>query len=214
VSQLKQCIPSAPMLLKERIIISLPLPQLCRGHGQIPNGCLKDDSRLELGAMDVVLKPNLISTSTARIHSPRSTTYSNLLPTNEIFVLGETEGQLAPSSRITAFLARSGLLTARDMALTVTEPLQALADQRNSRAKDSEALSAPPDVVTTPCDPWPRPYYLEDDLRKVYPYHYTYNTYCKERWRGRELLDIFATEFRDRPQAYYVRVRLHCLQNI
>ena len=62
----------------------------------------------------------------------------------------------------------------------------------------------PPAVVTTPCDPWPRPYYLEDDLRKVHPYHYTYNTYCKERWRGRELLDIFATEFRDRPAEYYV----------
>ncbi|MCJ1288734.1 hypothetical protein MMC34_000263 [Xylographa carneopallida] len=61
----------------------------------------------------------------------------------------------------------------------------------------------PPAVVTTPCDPWPRPYYLEDDLRKVHPYHYTYNTYCKERWRGRELLDIFATEFRDRPAEYY-----------
>lgn len=99
------------------------------------------------------------------------------------------------------------------MALTILEPLQALADKRSSRAKDPEALRSPPDVVTTPCDPWPRPYYLEDDLRKVHPYHYTYNTYCKERWRGRELLDIFATEFRDRPQAYYVRVPLLALQN-
>lgn len=62
-----------------------------------------------------------------------------------------------------------------------------------------------PAVIIPPCDPWPRPYFLENGLRKVYPYHYTYNTYCKERWRGRELLAIFATEFRDRPQAYYVR---------
>jgi tRNA pseudouridine synthase 9 len=92
------------------------------------------------------------------------------------------------------------------MALTLTEPLQALGDQRNKRVKDSEALRPPPNVVTTPCDRWPRPYYLEDNLRKVHPYHFTYNTYCKERWRGRELLDIFATEFRDRPQAYYVRI--------
>ncbi len=92
------------------------------------------------------------------------------------------------------------------MALTLTEPLQALGDQRNKRVKGSEALRPPPNVVTTPCDPWPRPYYLEDNLRKVHPYHFTYNTYCKERWRGRELLDIFATEFRDRPQAYYVRI--------
>lgn len=88
------------------------------------------------------------------------------------------------------------------MALTAVKPL---VDRKDSQQKDKPAFVAPPDVVTTPCDPWPRPYYLEDGLRKVHPYHYTYNTYCKERWRGRELLDIFATEFRDRPQAYYVR---------
>jgi tRNA pseudouridine synthase 9 len=61
----------------------------------------------------------------------------------------------------------------------------------------------PPPVVITPCDPWPRPYYLEDGLRKVTPYHFTYNTFCKERWRGREILDIFSSEFRDRPAEYY-----------
>ncbi|KAI9744015.1 MAG: hypothetical protein M1818_002749 [Claussenomyces sp. TS43310] len=61
----------------------------------------------------------------------------------------------------------------------------------------------PPAVVTTPCDPWPRPYFLENGLRRVAPYHFTYNTYCKERWRGRELLDIFTSEFRDRPPEYY-----------
>ena len=88
------------------------------------------------------------------------------------------------------------------MVLTAVEPS---ADRKHSRQKDDEqAFVSPPSVVTTPCDPWPRPYYLEDGLRKVHPYHYTYNTYCKERWRGRELLDIFTTEFRDRPQAYYV----------
>lgn len=61
----------------------------------------------------------------------------------------------------------------------------------------------PPPVVITPCDPWPPPYYLEEGLRKVTPYHYTYNTFCKERWRGREILDIFSSEFRDRPAEYY-----------
>jgi tRNA pseudouridine synthase 9 len=61
----------------------------------------------------------------------------------------------------------------------------------------------PPAVAITPCDPWPPPYYLEDGLRKVKPYHFTYNTYCKQRWRGREILDIFASEFRDRPTEYY-----------
>ncbi len=63
--------------------------------------------------------------------------------------------------------------------------------------------AAPPAVVITPCDPWPRPYYLSEGLRRVAPYHFTYNTFCKERWRGREILDIFATEFRDRTREYY-----------
>jgi tRNA pseudouridine32 synthase len=61
----------------------------------------------------------------------------------------------------------------------------------------------PPAVAITPCDPWPRPYYLSGGLRRVAPYHFTYNTNCKGRWRGREILDIFASEFRDRPREYY-----------
>lgn len=77
--------------------------------------------------------------------------------------------------------------------------------QTKSIEAEQEIFNPPPPVVTTPCDPWPRPYYLENGLRRVLPYHYTYNTYCKERWRGRELLDIFTTEFRDRPLEYYVR---------
>lgn len=70
--------------------------------------------------------------------------------------------------------------------------------------EEKKPFKEPPAVVTTPCDPWPRPYYLENGLRRVAPYHYTYNTFCKERWRGRELLDIFSSEFRDRPLEYYV----------
>jgi tRNA pseudouridine32 synthase len=62
-----------------------------------------------------------------------------------------------------------------------------------------------PEVIsTTPQgDPWPRPYYIENGLRRVAPYHFTYNTYCKQRWRGRTILDIFTTEFRDRDREYY-----------
>lgn len=69
---------------------------------------------------------------------------------------------------------------------------------------EKKPFKEPPAVVTTPCDPWPRPYFLENGLRRVAPYHFTYNTFCKERWRGREILDIFASEFRDRPVEYYV----------
>nr|OQO29939.1 hypothetical protein B0A51_02935 [Rachicladosporium sp. CCFEE 5018] len=61
----------------------------------------------------------------------------------------------------------------------------------------------PPAVIITPCDPWPRPYFLSDGLRRVAPYHYTYNTNCKQRWRGRGILEIFQDEFRDRPVEYY-----------
>ncbi|CAK7200857.1 DRAP deaminase [Sporothrix eucalyptigena] len=52
---------------------------------------------------------------------------------------------------------------------------------------------------------WPKPYYLEAGLRRVEPYYYTYNTWVKERWRGRTLLEVFESEFRDRPLAYYRR---------
>lgn len=68
---------------------------------------------------------------------------------------------------------------------------------------DRLPITPPPLVAVTPSDPWPRPYYLENGLRRVAPYHFTYNTYCKQRWRGREILDIFAAEFRDRTREYY-----------
>lgn len=71
-----------------------------------------------------------------------------------------------------------------------------------------DPVQEPPKVAITPCDPWPAPYYFEGGLRRVKPYHYTYNTFCKERWRGRELVDIFLSEFRDRPAEYYVRSHL------
>ncbi|TEY84264.1 hypothetical protein BOTCAL_0018g00410 [Botryotinia calthae] len=69
--------------------------------------------------------------------------------------------------------------------------------------EEKKPFEEPPAVVITPSDPWPRPYYLDNGLRRVAPYHFTYNTYCKQRWRGREILDIFSSEFRDRPIEYY-----------
>ncbi|KAJ5488700.1 hypothetical protein N7539_003590 [Penicillium diatomitis] len=67
----------------------------------------------------------------------------------------------------------------------------------------AESVLKTPDVLVTPCDPWPAPYYMERGLRRVRPYHYTYNTNCKERWRGKRLEDIFTSEFRDRAPEYY-----------
>ncbi|ODQ63768.1 pseudouridine synthase [Nadsonia fulvescens var. elongata DSM 6958] len=40
-------------------------------------------------------------------------------------------------------------------------------------------------------------------LRRVPPYFFTRMTYCKLRWRDRELLDIFVNEFRSKDEAYY-----------
>lgn len=106
---------------------------------------------------------------------------------------------LAPSPRILAYLARKGRYPSPSMAVTTTTyethpfPL----------VETEKPLPPPPDVAITPCDPWPRPYYLSDGLRRVAPYHFTYNTFCKQRWRGREILDVFASEFRDRPREYY-----------
>ena len=80
-------------------------------------------------------------------------------------------------------------------------------DDTYNRGKQNRARETgqdePPSIITTPCDPWPRPYFFRGGLRRVAPYHYTYNTYCKERWRGRELIDIFDSEFRDKPIDYY-----------
>jgi hypothetical protein len=106
--------------------------------------------------------------------------------------------QLAYSLRVFQHLLRTGKIPPSSMALTTVEP------GYSPKEKHTQA-PPPPDVVTTPCDPWPRPYYLEGGLRRVYPYHFTYNTFCKERWRGRGILEIFASEFRDRPTEYYVR---------
>lgn len=108
-----------------------------------------------------------------------------------------------PSPRVLEYLIRKGRIPAASMAVVAVEEPR----------ETPETLEPPPKVAITPCDPWPRPYFLEDNLRRVAPYHFTYNTYCKERWRGRGLLEIFTDEFRDRPAEYYVRVEIEtCAQ--
>ncbi|CAK4030160.1 DRAP deaminase [Lecanosticta acicola] len=99
----------------------------------------------------------------------------------------------SPSPRVTEYLLRKGRIHPRSMAVVEVEQPK----------EEPEILAPPPKVVITPCDPWPRPYILDGNLRRVAPYHYTYNTYCKQRWRGREILEIFSDEFRDRPVEYY-----------
>ncbi|XP_069493659.1 pseudouridylate synthase RPUSD2 [Ambystoma mexicanum] len=46
--------------------------------------------------------------------------------------------------------------------------------------------------------------YLEGGLRKVRPYYFDFETYCKGRWVGKSLLEVFSSEFRAEPIEYYL----------
>ncbi|XP_016140484.1 pseudouridylate synthase RPUSD2 [Sinocyclocheilus grahami] len=46
-------------------------------------------------------------------------------------------------------------------------------------------------------------YYFESGLRKVYPYYFDFTTYCKGRWIGKTLLEVFKSEFRAESLDYY-----------
>ncbi len=95
------------------------------------------------------------------------------------------------------------------LSLSTTQPISKTQEppaidpkgiRTNGRKNKKKDLSA---LLAACSDIWPRPYIIEDGLRRVAPYHYTYNTWCKERWRGRTLIDVFESEFRDRPLTYY-----------
>ncbi|XP_020505829.2 RNA pseudouridylate synthase domain-containing protein 2 [Labrus bergylta] len=46
-------------------------------------------------------------------------------------------------------------------------------------------------------------YYFEGGLRKVRPYYFDFKTYCKGRWIGKSLQDVFKSEFRAESIEYY-----------
>ncbi|KAK0199944.1 tRNA-pseudouridine synthase [Desarmillaria ectypa] len=58
-------------------------------------------------------------------------------------------------------------------------------------------------VLTTLADVEPQVPPVAHGLRKIPPYWYPYSTYAKERWIGREILEVVSTEFRDRSMEYY-----------
>jgi hypothetical protein len=41
-------------------------------------------------------------------------------------------------------------------------------------------------------------------MRKLKPYYFEYKSFAKGRWFDRTLLEVFASEFRDRSEDYYV----------
>lgn len=48
-------------------------------------------------------------------------------------------------------------------------------------------------------------YYFEGGLRKVFPYYFDFKTYCKGRWVGKSLLEVFKSEFKAESIEYYER---------
>ncbi|KAK0702633.1 pseudouridine synthase [Apiosordaria backusii] len=98
---------------------------------------------------------------------------------------------------MTASIILSGALQHPSTA-TVTEGRIA----RDSTDGRPEPSSIPQPQAPTSLSP-PPPYFFKDGLRRVAPYFYTYNTWCKERWRGRKIIEVFESEFRERPVEYY-----------
>ncbi|XP_078699317.1 pseudouridylate synthase RPUSD2-like [Branchiostoma floridae x Branchiostoma belcheri] len=45
--------------------------------------------------------------------------------------------------------------------------------------------------------------YIENGLRKVRPYFFTFEAFAKGRWLGRTVMDIFSSEFRAHPPEHY-----------
>src|SRR4051812_26194458 len=86
--------------------------------------------------------------------------------------------------------------------------------KQKGRRPVEESMPNTPEVAITPATPTKAPYYFEGDgLRRVKPYYFTYNTYCKERWRGLTIFDVYGTEFRDRSQEYYasyLQTKVYC----
>lgn len=46
-------------------------------------------------------------------------------------------------------------------------------------------------------------------LRCIKPYYFTFTTHAKGRWVGKQLIDIFKSEFKSNPVEYYVRMISH-----
>jgi len=46
-------------------------------------------------------------------------------------------------------------------------------------------------------------YFVNNRLRYIEPYYFTFTTHCKGRWVGMRLLDVFTKEFRMESPAYY-----------
>lgn len=81
-----------------------------------------------------------------------------------------------------------------------TEPLSRKAQKRQARKLKCKKLAKQRKMDKKPHFDESKfaetSYYAENGLRKVYPYPFTFSTYCKGRWVGKKLVDIVSKEFR------------------
>uniref|UniRef100_A0AAR5PFR8 Pseudouridylate synthase RPUSD2 n=1 Tax=Dendroctonus ponderosae TaxID=77166 RepID=A0AAR5PFR8_DENPD len=134
-------------------------------------------------------------------------------------------------SNVVTFRGFSPLLTPRRRVFENFAKMVELVDKATNTDDDPEVVPKPDSDVAT-CEPPPkmakletkalkakRPgftddrynetsYYIENGLRKVYPYYFTFTTFTKGRWVGERILDVFAREFRAHPAEEYER----CIQ--
>lgn len=75
--------------------------------------------------------------------------------------------------------------------------------KKPKKAKLDPALTTRPGYTSERFDE--TSYYIENGLRKVYPYYFTFTTYTKGRWVGRTLMDVFGEEFRAHSTDEYER---------
>ncbi|BGP36133.1 hypothetical protein JCM10449v2_000031 [Rhodotorula kratochvilovae] len=71
---------------------------------------------------------------------------------------------------------------------------------KGERGTSRKDIPAPTGAFALP--PAKPQYYDDGGLRKVKPYMYVFESWAKERWQGRTLIDIYS-EFRDRSTEYY-----------
>ena len=66
----------------------------------------------------------------------------------------------------------------------------------NNKSNPEAIISSPTPTSTTTSTQHKR-------LRIIQPYPFTFSTFCKARWIGKSLLDVYATEFGSYPASYY-----------
>ncbi|XP_054826199.1 pseudouridylate synthase RPUSD2 [Eublepharis macularius] len=115
----------------------------------------------------------------------------------------------SPAGAAGAGMAEKPLLEAGEQGGSLPPVKRRRAEKRAGLPEEGEARYVPPPkrlnlgVGFSAAHFAETSYYFEGGLRKVRPYYFDFQTYCKGRWLGRSLLDVFRSEFRAQPLDYY-----------